>query len=79
MELYIATAIVFLIFTLTLSVGIIIKGRAPSTCATARKAGDHGEIGCGSCAVIDKEDCNKNPQYRAYLKNQREEKKETKK
>lgn len=77
METFFATLLAFALFTLALSMGILIKGRVPSTCSTARKAGDHGEIACGSCAVIDKDDCKKNPYYQNYLRKKSDEALET--
>jgi len=62
MGIFLITFVFFLAFVTALSLGIIIRKKAFPTCATARLAGDHGEIGCGSCSVIDKEEnCNKFP------------------
>ena len=62
MGLFFITLIFFTVFVVALSLGVIIRKKAFPTCATARNAGDYGEISCGSCSVIDKEEnCNKFP------------------
>jgi len=57
---FIATLIVFMVMFGALMIGVVFQKKI-TRCSNARVAGDQGEIACGSCAVLDKEDCNKNP------------------
>ena len=61
MKILFVTFIAFSIFFIVLTLGVLFRKRGIQTCATAKNRGDEGGIACGSCSVIDKEDCNKNP------------------
>ncbi|MES0491676.1 MAG: hypothetical protein ABUK01_16890 [Leptospirales bacterium] len=61
MAIFVVTLFVFMLFFVGLSVGLIVKNKTITTCATAKRKGDYGEIACGSCSVIDKDNCNKYP------------------
>ena len=69
MKIFLLTAIAFSLFFISLTMGVLFRKRGIQTCATAKKRGDDGALACGSCSVIDKDNCNKNPLQNQPLQN----------